>query len=457
MRKKLPVIILTFCLILTPLASFAYTAGYNPGAYDEGMTFSDSLYEADEIASEARVTFEYIKTEQEAPDDVPDIGCKAAYLADPVSGKIFYEKNAHEKMYPASTTKILTALLVLENCRPDDIVIVSRHAIELRPAGYTSANLKAGERLSVYTLLQALLIPSANEAAYALAEHVSGSVEAFASLCNSRARELGCETLHFVNPNGVHDDNHYCSAYDLYLIARECRKYDVFNEIVSTREFTVPATDVYPYSDRVYSNTNELILPGSGYFYSGCTGIKTGHTNPAGECLVSSSSKDNLNLICVVMGGRIIGSRNERFSDTVKLLDFAYDNYSYKMIADSRKPLAEINIDNAIKDTPMLDVVLQTDIVTVAPADTNEDNVITQINLPEELKAPIQKNQVLGTVTYRVDGLIYSTNMVAGNEVIKKPYWLYNTLVSLGVILVLIMIAAAVRKSKIRKVKRARC
>ena len=451
MKNRLLIITLAICLLFTPLTSYARGGGYNPDAYAGGIPLSGSLYEPDEIAEEARVTFEYIPNEQEALPDAPEIGCKAAYLADPVSGKVFYEKNAHEKMYPASTTKILTALLVLENCDPDDIVTVSQHAIDLKPEGYSSANLRAGEKLSIYTLLQALLIPSANEAAYALAEHVSGSVDAFASLCNKRAKELGCENLHFVNPNGVHDENHYCSAYDLYLIARECKKYDVFNEIVSTREFTVPATDVYPGSDRKYSNTNELLLPLSGNYYSYCTGIKTGHTTPAGECLVSSSSKDNLDLICVVMGGRIIGSTNERFSDTKKLLDFVYDNYSYKMIADKSKPLAQINIDNAVKDTPMLDVVLQTDIVTVAPNNTTGDNVITQVSLPDELKAPIQKNQVLGTVTYRVDGLVYTTNMVAGNEVVKKPFWLYNSLVSLAAALIVIIIIASVKKSKMRK------
>ncbi len=427
---------------------YAHAAGYNPDMYKGAVTFSDSLYETGETVSEARVTFDYARGEQQAPDNIPEIGCRAAYIADPVSGKVFYEKNAHEKMYPASTTKILTALLVLENCEADDIVTVSRRAVEMRPDGYTSANLQPGERLSVYTLLQALLIPSANEAAYALAEHVSGSVAAFADLCNARAAQLGCETLHFVNPNGVHDDNHYCSAYDLYLIARECRKYDVFNEIVRTREFTVPATDVYPHSDRVYKNTNELISPRSGYYRAYCTGIKTGHTKPAGECLVSSSSNENLDLICVVMGGRITGGVNERFSDTVKLFDYVYDNYSYSRIADRSRPVAEFSIDNAVKDTPVLYAVLLTDIMSVAPQGTNADNVITRVSLPDEFKAPIEKNQVLGTVTYRVDGLIYTTNIVAGNEVIKKPYWLYNSLVSLGLILVIIMIAAAVKKQK---------
>ncbi|MBQ6266712.1 MAG: D-alanyl-D-alanine carboxypeptidase [Clostridia bacterium] len=454
-RRRLISLLLVFMLLASPLCAFAADAGYHPDAYDGALPFSDSLYAADEIAGEARVTFEYLRAEQAVPDDMPEIGCRAAYLADPVSGKVFFEKNAHAKMYPASTTKILTALLVLENCDPDDMVTVSQRAIDLVPEGYTTAALQAGESLSVYVMLQALLIPSANDAAYALAEHVSGNIEAFASLCNDRAKALGCETLHFVNPNGVHDEDHYCSAYDLYLIAGECRKYDVFNEIVSTKYFTVPATDRYPRKDRIYTNTNELLLPYSGNFYADCTGIKTGHTTPAGECLVSSASRAGLDLICVVLGGRILDDENERFSDTITLLDYVYENYSYKKIADQRKPLAQVNIDNAVKDTPMLNVVLQTDIFSVAPNSVNEDNVITEIDLPEELKAPIQKHQVLGTVTYRVDGLIYSANMIAGNEVIKKPFWLYNLLVSLAAALMLLFVVAAVRRSARRKKRRA--
>ena len=450
MKKRIPVIILTLCLLLSPVVSHAEKAGFHPDIYDGPVTFSQSLYEDGETADEPRVTFEYAPDEQKSPSPAPETGCRAVYLADPVSGKVFYEKNAHEKMYPASTTKILTALLVLENCDPEDIVTVSQRAIDLRPAGYQSANLRAGEKLSVYTLLQALLIPSANEAAYALAEHVSGSIEAFAALCNERASELGCENLHFVNPNGVHSEDHYCTAYDLYLIAKECRKYDVFNEITAAQSFTVPATDIHPAADRKYTNTNELLLPSSKYYRSYCSGIKTGHTAAAGECLVSSSCNDNLNLICVVIGGKIYGGVNERFSDTVKLLDYVYDNYSYKKIAAGGKLIRQVNIDNAVSD-----IILQADITTVAPAETGEDNVETEIDLPGEFKAPIQKNQVLGRITYKVDGLNYSLNLVAGNEIIKKPYWLYNSLVSLAAALAVIIIAISVRRAKIKKARRA--
>ena len=150
------------------------------------------------------VSLEYSVDEQKTLDNVPTISCKSAYVVEPITGKVLYEKNAHEKMFPASTTKILTALLTMEKCQMTDKVTISQNAISQVPEGYTNAKLKAGEELSVKDLLYCLLLPSANEVAIALAEHISGSIEAFSELANSRAEELGCETLHFINPNGVH-------------------------------------------------------------------------------------------------------------------------------------------------------------------------------------------------------------------------------------------------------------
>lgn len=451
MKKRIIICILTVCLVFTPLTAFANDDVKELFAQGK-FSYSDTLYENDEISGGALLTFDYKKDEQKKNKKAPEIGCKAAYVADPVTGKVFYEKNAHSKMYPASTTKILTALVVLENCGIDEKVKVSQTAIDLMPEGYSNAGLVAGEELSVYTMLQALLIPSANEAAYALAEHVSGSVSAFAELCNKRAKELGCENLHFVNPNGVHDDNHYCSAYDLYLIAKECQKYEAFNEIVKMKSFTVPSSNIYKREDRTYDNTNELLASGQ-YYYPYCTGIKTGHTTPAGECLVASSSNDDLNLISVVLGGSKKDGKNERFSDTKKLLEFVYDNYSFKKITNKTQPLAEVNVINAVTEQEKLSLIIQTDIYTVAPNKITPDDIHPQINIIEDIKAPISQNQVLGTVTYSVDGLVYSTNLVANNDVEKKPFWLYNTLVVLGAFIIILIIALIISKIKKHKAK----
>ncbi len=133
---------------------------------------------------------------------------------------------------------------------------------------------------------------------------------------------------------------------------------------------------------------------------------------------------------------------NERFTDTRKLLDFVYDNYSYRLVADKSKPLAEIEIKNAVKETPTLEIIIQNDIVSPAPNSLNEEDIITDISLPDEIKAPIKENQVIGTVTYRVDGLVYKTNAIAGNEVIKKPYFLYFMVILLSIILLFVLLFA---------------
>ncbi|MBR6702185.1 MAG: D-alanyl-D-alanine carboxypeptidase [Clostridia bacterium] len=413
---------------------------------------------ADEITYSASssgeaVRFEYNPAEQAVPGNLPETGCRAAYLADPETGKVLYEKNAFEKMYPASTTKILTALLVLENCSLTETATVSRTALDSTPKGYSTAGMKAGEEFSVYTLLQALLIPSANEAAFVLAEHVSGSAAAFAKLCNKRAKELGCKSLHFVNPNGIHDENHYCCAYDLYLIAKECRKYEAFNEIVKTKYFTVPATDICTYENRSYSNTNEMLLPSSkAYYYPDCTGIKTGHTTPAGECLVSSCSRDNMNLICVVLGGKINAyGLNERFTDTKKLFDFAFENYSYRTVSTAGTVYRTVTVDKATEETASLDIKTEADISAIAPAGMEIQPVIT---IDDEIKAPVKQGEVLGQAVFRIDGLNYTADLVADHDVEKVPYWIYNLVIAGALLLILIVIIPLLRASKARKRKK---
>jgi len=396
-------------------------------------------------AEEVDIVLEYDKDEQSEADNIPTLGSKAVFIANPDTGKVFYEMNAHEKMYPASTTKILTALVTLENCQMTDVATVSQRALDLVPPGYSNANLQAGETLTIKDLLYALLLPSANEAANVLAEHVSGSVEEFVELCNRRALELGCETLHFTNTNGMHDENHYCSAYDLYLIAKECQKYEIFNEIVKTRTYTLPSTDIYP-GERVIKNTNELLHPGT-YYYSNCTGIKTGHTTPAGECLVASSSFDNINLISVVLGGETVNSHglNDRFYDTKNLFEFMYDNYEIKKIADQGDAVATLEVGKAVKHAKILDLVVDSDIATIIPKEVNKDDIKKTVIINSDIIAPIEANEVLGQVTYHADGLNYTTSIVASHSVEKLPFVLYNTIVAVSFALILIIFIALLR------------
>ena len=419
MKKNILISILFICIIFTPISVYANQLVYKP-------------------------------EQQQTIENIPQIGCKAAYIVNPETGKIFYEKNAHEKMYPASTTKILTALVVLEKCKLTDTVKVSQNAIDLVPSGVSNIYLKPGEELTISALLHTLLIPSANEAANVLAEHVSGSVEAFAELCNTRAKELGCETLHFVNPNGLHNENHYCSAYDLYLIAKECQKYDEFNEIVKTKNYKIPPTSVHPANDRTVTNTNSLLFSNyPSYYYPYCTGIKTGTTTPAGECLVASSSKDDINLISVVLGGGTNSKGlQDRFYDTKQLFEFVYNNYSYKEITKENNVITNINVEKATKDTASLDIVINKDISTIVPNNLDISQIHSKVDLKENIVAPIKQNEVLGYVTYDVDGLNYTEELIASHDVIKKPYWIYNSIFIGVVIFVLLIITIGLKKRK---------
>lgn len=230
-----------------------------------------------------------------ANNDNLDIYSPSCILIDSDSGKILYEKNAYKKMYPASTTKIMTAILTLENCKLDELVTVSDNAVSLEsvPETYTRADIQAGEILTVENLLNVLLIPSANDAAIALAEHVSGSVSEFSNLMNKKAKELGCKNTNFVNPNGVHNENQYTTAYDLSLIGKYAMNNETFRKIVCKTSYTLPATNIYSSTDRKFENTNEL-LSSDNYSYEYTTGIKTGYTDSAKNCIVASAKKRQL-------------------------------------------------------------------------------------------------------------------------------------------------------------------
>ena len=210
-----------------------------------------------------------------------DVASGSAILVESSTGKILYQKNANTQMFPASTTKVMTAILTLENCNLEEKAVVSRNAIFSIPAGYVNCNLQEGEEISVKDLMYALMVKSANDAAVVLAEHISGSVEAFAEKMNEKAKDLGCQNTHFVNPNGIHHENHYSTAYDLYLMASYGMQNELFRKYVSTTSYTLPATNQYQNLDRICITTNDLIRPNSRYYNENVIGIKSGYTTEA--------------------------------------------------------------------------------------------------------------------------------------------------------------------------------
>lgn len=356
------------------------------------------------------------------------ISSGAGLLIERSSDRILFEKNAYEIMYPASTTKILTAIVVLENAELNELATVSKNALETIPNGYVTCNLQIGEELSVNDLMYALMVKSANDAAVVLAEHVGGSVEGFADMMNQKAKEIGCKNTHFVNPNGIHDENHYTTAYDLYLMADYALSFEHTNEFrdfVSRTSYTLPATNLYPADDRIFSTTNELIKINNNdridnYYYKNALGIKTGHTSQAGYCLVSSSSRDDLEFISVILdGGFDSKGLSERYTETIKLFNFGYDNFTLTKIKEANNIIDTIIVEKATKETESLNLLIKDSITVINDKSTDVDKINPDIKLNENIIAPITKGDVLGTITYTVDDIDYTSDLIAAHDVEK--------------------------------------
>lgn len=373
--------------------------------------------------------------------DEVSIKSEAAILVEVSTGRILYEKNSTEKMWPASTTKIMTAILVIENGNLNDMVTVTETAIGNIPSGYVTCDLQIGEEISVGDLLNALMIKSANDAAYVLAEHIGGSIDGFSDLMNQKARELGCTGTHFVNPNGIHDDRHYSTAYDLYLIATYAMKNQTFRELVSQTEAVLPATNLYPNEDRILKTTNALINPDSTNYYKNAIGIKTGYTSQAGNCLVSEASRDGLEFISVVLNG-------DRFPDSIKLFDYAYDNFTLTKVKEKNTVVETIEIENATKETKNLDLLIDESITIINNKSLDVNQIIPEIKLKDELLAPIKAGDEIGSIKYKVDDIEYSSKLLAATDVEEKTY--YNVIIFIGIILLLIgfLLLSTRRKNK---------
>lgn len=359
-----------------------------------------------------------------------DITSEAAILVDRNTGKILYGKNEKEKKYPASTTKILTAILTIENCNLDDVATVSYDAVYSVPSGYTVASLQVGEELTVNQLLQVLLIHSANDAANVLAEYVGGTVDSFVSMMNTKLEELGCTDSHFTNPSGKHDDNHYTTAYDLAILMDYCMKNSTFKEIASSTSCIIPATNKY--SERVYTNTNELLNVDtredieSNYYYKYAVAGKTGYTSEAKNCLVSLAEKDGFELICVILGaGKISNGLSARFIETKKIYEYGYNTYTNIKLREKGAIAKQIEISNATQDTKDLDLLISDDINVLIKQSDIDSTIEPVIKLNEDLVAPIVEGTVLGTITYTVEDIEYTSNLVASHTVEKNNIFFY--------------------------------
>ena len=385
-----------------------------------------------------------------AESSIPTVYTPACILMEQDTGRILYSKNANEIMYPASTTKVMTAILALENCNLADIVTVSHSAVFDVPVGYSNANLQEGEQVTVKDLLYVLLIPSANDAAFALAEHISGTVEEFSNLMNQKAEEIGCKNTHFVNPNGIHNEDHYSTAYDLALMGQYAMKNDVFRQIVKQIKYTLPTTNKYDKTDRIFSTTNDLLKEGSSTYYEYCTGAKTGYTDAASNCIIATATKNDINLIAVILHDeKTEDGLNTRAIDCKTLFEYGFNEYSNQIIANSGNIKKNIKIVGATLDTRSLDLALSEDVYAYLPNNYDISSIEENITLNEDIKAPIIAGTKLGKITFTADGYSITADLIATHDVMKQD--IVKIIIEIALIVVLLILMAAFMKRRKKK------
>lgn len=356
----------------------------------------------------------------------------AIYLMDNKTNAVLYSKNENEKVYPASTTKILTAIIVLENCNLNDVVTASYNSVMSIPEGYSTANIQIGEQLTVEQLLELLLIHSANDAANVLAEFTGGSIDSFVSMMNTKLNDLNLTGSHFTNPYGLHDDNHYTTAHDLAYLMQYCLKNETFRKLAGKASCAIPATNLY--EPRIYSSTNELLIPESSNYYKYLLTGKTGFTSQAKECLVSSAYRDDLELIGVVLGS------DNRFSDARKLYQYGYSNYSIQKVVNKDAIVTNIHVKNAKYDSRDLDLLAVEDISALMNYEESPLNLNPKIILYEPISAPLEEGTVLGKAIYEINGVTYTTDLIASHNVEESRLIIYSIYFAIGTCIVSLLV-----------------
>jgi D-alanyl-D-alanine carboxypeptidase (penicillin-binding protein 5/6) len=394
--------------------------------------------------AEASQTRYYIRQAGNSPSDM-NVAAAGAVLIEQGSGKVLYEKGAEEKLYPASTTKILTALLAIENGDINEIVTLGPEVAMIDKDG-SRAGLKPGEKIKLGDLLMGLMLPSGNDAANAIAVHigrkiagdqsldVKKAIQVFVDKMNERALEIGAKGSHFANPHGFHDINHYTTAYDLALITREAMKHDFFRNVVSTGKYSGVYTDGSKVIE-VWGNTNKLINKDNRYYFQYATGIKTGHTTSAGYCLVSSASENGMDVIAVVLNTTPEG----QWKDSTSLLEYGLNNFTHHTLVKNGELLRTVGVENKLPwDKSELDIIsggessgifdkneissikgeLLWDKNLIKPSAENEN--IVRIN------SSIEKGEKIGKIVYSLNGKVVGESDIQAGRSVSKNFWVFD-------------------------------
>jgi D-alanyl-D-alanine carboxypeptidase (penicillin-binding protein 5/6) len=331
----------------------------------------------------------------------PNINAMAAVVVEMNTGRVLYAKNATQKRAIASTTKIMTATVALENGNLDDEVVISRKAAL---TGGSTMGVAAGQVYTLRELLYGMLLSSANDAAVAIAEHIGGTVEGFADMMNSKARALGMADSHFVTPHGLDTENQYSTAYDLAILTRYALKNKTFSQIVATTDYKITGHGLY--------NTNELLAA-----CPGVDGVKTGYTGKAGRCLVTTALRDGMRVISVVLGSP---TRSARAYASRELLDFAFRNYKMYRITNTGDVYAEVPVKRGVAES----VALVTDKTVELPLSEKEIKMLKKTQyVPDVLNAPVYAGIEAGFVEYSInDEVIAESKLTVSENIRKKTY-----------------------------------
>lgn len=386
-KRKYFIVLVPFLFVCSVLLFRLYTipsvqsiARFSNPRSDTGEMHATVLYEKKQEATQTKNLQLY---------------ARSAALMDASSGRVLYEKDGNKKLPMASTTKIMTCIIVLENSKSDEVVTVSSNAAK-QPDVQLNAN--TGDQYYVKDLLYALMLESYNDVAVALAEHVGGSVEGFAALMNKKARQLGCKQTSFVTPNGLDASEHYTTAEDLCKIAAYAIQNSSFLEITNTmnysfKELTTNKTFQVNNKDRFLS------------MYQGAFGIKTGFTGNAGYCFVGAANRDDTILISAVLGSGWPPNKNYKWSDTTSLMDYGFTNFSKQNFFENTVSLPDIEVINGDRSTLSLEY---TSTSLEILADGTEDEEIVAL-CPSSLSAPVKKGNQVGELKYYINGTCYDT------------------------------------------------
>lgn len=399
----------------------------------------------------------------------PDIKyAQSALLMDTSSGRVLYSKNIDDRVFPASTTKIMTGILALEMGNMSDTVTANYDALKSITLEDSHMGILIGEELTMDQLVKGMLIYSANDAANVIAIQLAGSIDAFVEIMNKKAQELGMTGTHFVNPCGSHDDNHYTTARDLAILSKYAMQNEQFREIVKMPIYKIPATNKYA-SERILVNTNLFLGTSRStyYYYPPAIGIKTGHTSQAGYCLVSAASYSNTELLAIVMNCANVDTKEQAYSyiDSKTLFDFGFDHYQSQVLASTGDIVYDSKVYEAKNDIRVA-LTVENDVSALIPnTEGSLEEITPNVNIPEQIDAPVHKGDTIGTVTYSYKGIeVGSANLIATNDV-ERNHLLHVFHLIIGVItspfffvpiiiLILIILFARQRKKKRERQKR---